>query len=478
MSWDPPDSAVLRTGVGENRSVRPRPRHHGAQDRVQRAVRARGRAGDQAWGAALDIGLDPRTPVLVVRIGHYPLHHGGVGAIRSLGRAGVPVYAITEDRATPAALSRYLRGRFVWPTTGAEPTAALVAGLTRIGQRIRAREGRLCVALPTDDEAAVLLAEHADALSPYLLMPEVTAGLPRALAGKQSLHRLCLEHGVATPRSVLPESYEELADAADQLLFPIVAKNADPYARLSEPAVGSTTLLPDRAALERLAEGWRGAVMPRVLLQEYLPTEHCEDWIAHLYCGDGTHPDNEDLVFTGVKVRAWPPRGGVTAHAYATANPELAEESARLCRAVGFHGICDLDWRFDRRDGRYKLLDFNPRLGAQFRLFETGPGIDLVRALHLDLTGRTVPKGGQLDGRSFTVEILDAPARIAARRGHRSAQLPGGRSAPPSGGRGRLRELGWAAADDPLPALSAVVRSAGPAAGRLREAVRSLLTPP
>ncbi|MBC3844354.1 ATP-grasp domain-containing protein [Streptacidiphilus sp. 4-A2] len=422
-------------------------------------------------GAALDMGLDPRTPVLVVKIGHYPLHHGGVGAIRSLGRAGVPVYAITEDRATPAALSRYLRGRCVWPTTGAEPTAELLAGLARIGERIRAREGRPCIALPTDDEAAVLLAEHAAELDPYLLMPAVAAGLPRALAGKQSLHQLCLEHQVATPRSVLPGSHRELEAAADELLFPIVAKNADPYSRLSDPAVGSTTLLPDRAALTRLAEGWDRAAMPRVLLQEYLPMEHCEDWIAHLYCGDGRADDERagrELVFTGVKVRAWPPRGGVTAHAYSTANPELAEESARFCRAVGFHGICDLDWRFDRRDGRYKLLDFNPRLGAQFRLFETGPGIDLVRALHLDLTGRAVPSGGQLDGRSFTVEILDAPARVAARRGHRSAQLPTGRSGPPPRAGGRLRELGWTAVDDPLPALSAVVRSAGPAAPAAR----------
>jgi hypothetical protein len=30
-------------------------------------------------------------------------------------------------------------------------------------------------------------------------------------------------------------------------------------------------------------------------------------------------------------------------------------------------------------------LDFNPRVGAQFRLFEDDAGSDVVRALHLDL---------------------------------------------------------------------------------------------
>ena len=74
------------------------------------------------------------------------------------------------------------------------------------------------------------------------------------------------------------------------------------------------------------------------------------------------------------------------------------ESAARFCRAIGFSGIADLDWRLDRRDGRYKLLDFNPRVGAQFRLFETDAGIDVVRALHLDLTGRPVPAGAQENG--------------------------------------------------------------------------------
>jgi len=43
--------------------------------------------------------------------------------------------------------------------------------------------------------------------------------------------------------------------------------------------------------------------------------------------------------------------------------------------------------------GAYHLLDFNPRPGAQFRLFTDRAGTDVVRAQHLDLTGRAVPAG-------------------------------------------------------------------------------------
>jgi hypothetical protein len=66
-------------------------------------------------------GLDPNVPVLIMKLGHYPLHHGVMGAIRSLGRAGVPVYGVHEDRLAPAGLSKYLVGRFIWPTAADDP---------------------------------------------------------------------------------------------------------------------------------------------------------------------------------------------------------------------------------------------------------------------------------------------------------------------------------------------------------------------
>jgi hypothetical protein len=64
--------------------------------------------------------LDPIVPVLVLKVGRYVLHHGGVGIIRSLGRMGVPTYSVVEDRFTPAAVSGFLTGAFVWETRGTD----------------------------------------------------------------------------------------------------------------------------------------------------------------------------------------------------------------------------------------------------------------------------------------------------------------------------------------------------------------------
>ena len=76
------------------------------------------------------------------------------------------------------------------------------------------------------------------------------------------------------------------------------------------------------------------------------------------------------VVFTGRKVRQWPAKGGSTAAAYVSDNQDLATIAADFCTGVGYRGIFDLDWRHDLRTGDYHLLDFNPRVGAQFRMFE------------------------------------------------------------------------------------------------------------
>jgi len=403
------------------------------------------------------VDADTSVPALIVKVGSYPIHAGGVGAARSLGRLGVPTHVITEDPVTPLAVSRYRARRFVWHTTGLEDAEVLVTGLAEIGQRIGTRS----VAVPTDDEAAILLAEHADALSEHFLLPAVSAGLYRQLARKHELFKLCREHNVPTPETAVLSCRAELLAYAREATFPLVVKNADPWIRLRAPMVRATRVVWSQPELLAIAES--GHEQFRLLVQEHLPIEHAQDWFVHAYFGANSEP----LVnFTGIKVRSWPVGGGVTACGHAVPNPELAALAERFCKATGFQGVADLDWRFDRRDGQYKLVDFNPRVGAQFALFQTTGGIDVVRALHLDLTGRNVPAGDQVNGRRFVVEPFDLMARIVGRKGGTADAVPPRPQGP--------TVLGFGSRDDPLPFVAVWPRLAKAVlAGRVRKAWRA-----
>jgi predicted ATP-grasp superfamily ATP-dependent carboligase len=291
--------------------------------------------------------------------------------------------------------------------------------------------------IPTDDEAAVLIAEHASELSDYFLFPQIAPDLPRRLASKWGLYGLCREHDIFTPASVRPSSRDEIAAFAAECVFPVVAKPDESWIRLRTPRV-STRVLHTPKELLALPLPENGP--PGIILQEYIPREHAQDWIVHLYCD----ANSTCLVsFTGIKVRSWPPHAGVTACAYAADNHHLAKLVERFCKQLGYQGIADLDWRLDQRDGHYKLTDFNPRVGNQFRLFETTSGIDVVRALHLDLTGRAVPAGQDVKPRKIVVEHADWPARLAYRHSSYSTETRQQLRAP--------TELAWLARDDPAP---------------------------
>lgn len=379
--------------------------------------------------------LDTNVPAVVLWVSQFPLQHNSLGVFRSLGRAGVPVYAIVADPAVPVTTSRYLSDHILWQPHHGEGYAALLDRLMDFGRR----QGRRSVIVCTSDEMAVFVARRRTVLAEWFLLPAVAPTLPAELADKNSLAGVCHRTGTPIPPSILIDTRTQLDAVIDEVDMPVMVKST--ALRGQVQSVENSTLVQTPDDLRELAKGW---VEPfQVLLQKYLPDEYCEDWFTHGYC-DTT--SRAEVVFTGRKIRTWPVHGGATAAAYTAADPELVILAKLFCAQVGYRGIFDMDWRLDLRTGRYYLLDFNPRVGAQFRMFEDDAGVDVVRALHLDLSGRPIPVGSQIDGERFVVEPWDFASLLSQRR----HPLEG------MGGAGRPKGA-WLATDDMAPIRAAAL---------------------
>jgi D-aspartate ligase len=381
------------------------------------------------------LDFTPSLPVLILQRADGTFQHGVLGIVRSLGRLGVQVHLLHHDRSTPAALSRYCRGGVVYCPPGA-PDEVVVERLEEFGRR----SGPV-VLIPTDDESVLLVEAYADELRSYFRFPEQPYGLAEALSNKVDMARLCDEHDVPTPWVHAIRDRDDLVSMSREVAYPIAVKSID-GARTFRRTGERMRIVDDAPALVRAYDELEDPDFPNLLLQEYIPGGPESVWMLNGYFD----ADSECRgAVTGRKLRQLPPYTGVTTLGVCAPNPEVDDTTRRFMKRVGYRGVLDIGYRYDERDGQYKLLDVNPRVGATFRLFACKGGVDVVRALYLDMTGQRIPPFVPDWGRRWLVENFDASASVVYRGDGRLTARQWLMSL-----RG-VHELAWFAVDDPVP---------------------------
>jgi D-aspartate ligase len=337
---------------------------------------------------------DVSTPVLVLKI----FEHCGLGIARSLGRMGIPVYGVHHDLQCPAALSRYWRGLFLWDIDNFRRDEA-VQFLLETARNFGPRP----ILIPTGDSAALFVADNADALRKSFAFPNQSAELVHTLSNKKSMYSLCKRLGVPTAETVFPQSRADVLRFLKNANYPIMLKGIDSSGLEQRTGIRMTIVQNEKELLEKY-DRLEDAANPNLMLQEYIPGGDDTIWMFNGYFNE----QSDCLIgLTGRKLRQYPVHTGMTSLGICQDNKTVEETTTQFMKAIGYRGILDIGFRYDVRDGNYKLLDVNPRIGATFRLFVAENGLDVLRALYLDLTGQSVPPGVQRQGRKWIVEVAD-----------------------------------------------------------------------
>jgi D-aspartate ligase len=373
------------------------------------------------------------APVVVV----YRGGHGALGVARTLGRLGVPVYLIAQEgMATPVWSSRYWAGRTRWDFS--VPAADSVRFLLDFGRDLEERHGARPIVLTLADWIAIFIEEHAEALSERYTFPRAKTKVVRDLANKWQMFLLARESGIPVPETIWPESRAEVTDFLEIARFPIVMKAADPS--LEHVPAMAIVNKPD----ELLAKFDRDSALgpPNLILQEFIPGDAETVWMCNAYFG---RESQCHAIFAGRKLRQVSATG-IASLAVCSPNETVENQTRAFMQAVGYQGCVGIGWRFDVRDGLYKVLDVNPRVSGVFRLFRATNGMDVVRICYSDLTGQPIPATRPSVGRKWLLEDDLFVAITGLRRGTLtlSQWLRSLRG---------VREAQWFAIDDPKPIL-------------------------
>jgi D-aspartate ligase len=337
--------------------------------------------------------VDTTTPVVVLRF-----HHGSLAIARTLGRWGVDVFGVDADPKNPSLRSRYVRDRFIWDfdaATDADSIDFLVDLAGRIGRR--------AVLIPTSDRLAELVADHADALEPHFLFPRVEPDLVRALSNKKDLYHLARRLDIPTPETVFPADRAAVETFARQARFPVMLKAADGLKMEARTGV-KMVIVESAEEMLRQYDRLEDPDEPNLMIQEYIPGDDDTIWMFEGYFDR----DSECVAgFTGRKLRQHPVHRGATSLGVLIGNAEVDATTRRFMKEIGYRGVLDIGYRFDARDGSYKLLDPNPRIGSTFRLFVGTDDTDVARLLYLDMTGQPLPSTRPAWGRRWVIEDQD-----------------------------------------------------------------------
>ncbi|HEU5216043.1 MAG TPA: hypothetical protein VFU30_10925 [Gaiellaceae bacterium] len=301
----------------------------------------------------------------------------GLAAIRSLGRQGLRVLAVDHR---PYALG--FRSRYAEPHIAPDPLDdedGFVAALRSLADET----DDVLPVFPTHDEHVNAIARHADVLGERYRFPFPSWEVLERIQSKRHQLETAEAVGVPVPRTRYPRSAEEARAAGEEVGFPLIVK---PSANVGFRRSHKRQLFRCETPAE-LEHAYELAAPHEPMVQELIPSGAEEMYTLGSYLDR----DGRALgLFSGRKLSQTRGYMGSARVGEAVWVEEVVEQGLALLRALDFHGISQVEVMRDPRDGRYKLLEVNPRLW-QWHSLAAACGVDLPYIAYRDLIGEPLP---------------------------------------------------------------------------------------
>jgi predicted ATP-grasp superfamily ATP-dependent carboligase len=317
----------------------------------------------------------------------------GLAAIRSLGRNGLRVLAVDHR---PFALG--LRSRYAEARLAPEPLDD-EEGFVEALQAIARETDDVLPIFPTHDEHLNTIARHADVLGERYRFPFPSWDVLEKIQSKRHQLETAEAAGVSVPRTRYPLSAEEARAAGAEVGFPLIVK---PSANVGFRRTHKRQLFRCETPAE-LEQAYELAAPYEPMVQELIPGN-----AEGMYTlGSYVDRDGQALgLFSGRKLSQTRGYMGSARAGEAVWVDDVVEQGLALLRALDFHGISQVEVMRDPRDGRYKLLEVNPRLW-QWHSLASACGVDLPWIAYRDLIGDPLPPVRMHgDGKRWAITLM------------------------------------------------------------------------
>ena len=305
----------------------------------------------------------------------------GLGAVRSLGRAGVPVVGLDPTPGGVGFASRYcVAARCPNPTTEPERMIEYLLDHAR-------RLDEPAVLSPASDAFVLFISRHRDVLQEHFRFNLPSPEVMESAVDKRKLYEMAERVGVAYPTTFYPDTMDDVHRIKHEIEYPVYIK---PYyshlwsAAFPKSGKGIKALTPDELVrgYERVFGAGVQAMVQSIILGPASNIRTARVYVAE----DGTLL----ALLTTRTVRQWPVEFGVGTMLESAWDAEFAEMGTTFFRDIDYRGIGTIEFKRDDRDGVYKVTDLNPRWWGSINLAPSS-GVDFPLIHYRDLTGQPLP---------------------------------------------------------------------------------------
>lgn len=271
----------------------------------------------------------------------------GLGVLRSLATAGVPVTVLATSANHPAMRSRHGRKEVYRQ----DRPDAVVGALEQLATKLPQQKPLLIL---TQEDTVASVSAHRDRLQALYRIALPEHDVLTALLHKDGFRAMAQAAGAVIPLTLHITKTAEI-DSVHKLTPPLVVKpsirDAD-YASTFRKAYRVDTVDEAQDLIRRILP-----TLPDVVVQEWIEGSDSDIYFCLQYV---TEAGDTAASFVGRKIRSWPPNVGGTASCAPASRKEWAQLTDRTTdffKYAGVRGFASMEYKRDARSGEFFMVE-------------------------------------------------------------------------------------------------------------------------
>lgn len=271
----------------------------------------------------------------------------GLGVLRSLAPAGVPITVLGTDAREPAMRSRYGR-KALYREDGPD---AVVEALEKLADQMLGKRPFLIL---TQEGVVASVSTHRERLQALYQIALPEADVLTSLMHKDGFRSIAEAAGAAVPRTLHitnPGQVETVRTLRPPLVVKPSIRDAA-YFNTFRKAYRVDTIDEARELVHRILP-----IFPDIVVQEWIEGSDSDIYFCLQYI---TASGDMAASFVGRKIRSWPPRVGGTASCGPASGEEtttLTKRTSEFFRHAGICGFASMEYKRDVRSGEFFMVE-------------------------------------------------------------------------------------------------------------------------